>query len=497
MLFNSFEFVVFFSVFTLLYFSTPRGGARRPVLLLIASYLFYAGWRPSFVLLLMLTTLVDYTSALVISQARSQLTRKVALAAALTINLGILGACKYLDFVLASFVGTVGFFGVEMSPLAVNLILPVGVSFYTFQSVGYTLDVYNRRFSAERNLLYYAIYVAFFPQLVAGPIERAQHMIAQYKAQRMTSPERIATGLWLVGWGLFKKMCVADLAAPFVNGVYADPSAFNGSYLFIASCLFALQIYCDFSGYSDIAIGVARIIGVDLMINFRQPYFATSLTNFWRRWHISLSTWFRDYLYIPLGGNRVARPAWVRNTLLVFGVSGLWHGANWTFIIWGLLHGAAMIVEDLVRRAKGPLRQPVAVGAEVVAPVTRTQPRPLAVGGAALGFAYTLTVVLVGWVFFRARSFSDAIYILGSWTRPGPISYGAFKVLGLPSVEILTLAISVVILIVVDALLSRGSKIFLSARRSWVLSIGGAVALFYFLILFGAVGSHDFIYFQF
>ncbi len=270
MLFNSFEFIVFFATFCILFFSTPR--RARAVVLLIGSYIFYAGWRPSFLLLLLFTTFVDYFSALAIDTARSPLVRKAALATSLTINFGLLATFKYLDFLLSNVVGAAGFFGVELPPLALNLILPIGISFYTFQSVGYTLDVYNRRFPAERNLLYYALYVAFFPQLVAGPIERAAHMIAQYKAQRATSPERIATGLWLVGWGLFKKMGIADIASPFVNGVFADPAAYNGSYTLIASLLFALQIYCDFSGYSDIAIGVARIMGIDLMINFRQPY---------------------------------------------------------------------------------------------------------------------------------------------------------------------------------------------------------------------------------
>ncbi len=364
MLFNSFEFAIFFASFLLLFFSAPK--RARPVVTLVASYIFYAGWRPSFLLLLLLTTIVDYTTALVINSARNKALRRAALATALTINLGILFSVKYLDFILSNIVGAAGFFGVELPPLTLNVILPIGISFYTFQSVGYTLDVYNRVFPAERNLLYYALYVAFFPQLVAGPIERASHMIAQYKAQRATSADRIASGLWLIAWGLFKKMCIADVVAPFVNGIFQNPSSFNGSYTLLASALFALQIYCDFSGYSDIAIGIARIVGIDLMINFRQPYFAASLTDFWRRWHISLSTWFRDYLYIPLGGNRTSRPKWVRNTLLVFGVSGLWHGANWTFLFWGLWHGLAIVAEDLFRRIRSTAkRKAVAIGAEL------------------------------------------------------------------------------------------------------------------------------------
>lgn len=496
MLFNSFEFIVFFATFSILFFSTPRHA--RPFILLIASYIFYAGWRPSFLLLLLFTTFVDFFSALVIDTTRRSIIRKAALITSLTINFGLLATFKYLDFVLSNVVGAAGFFGVELPPLAVNLILPIGISFYTFQSVGYTLDVYNRRFPAERSLFYYALYVAFFPQLVAGPIERAAHMIAQYKAQRPTSPERIATGLWLVGWGLFKKMCIADIASPFVNGVFASPTSYSGGYTLIASLLFALQIYCDFSGYSDVAIGIARIMGIDLMINFRQPYFSTSLSEFWRRWHISLSTWFRDYLYVPLGGNRTTRPLWMRNTLIVFGVSGLWHGANWTFLIWGLWHGMALVVEDLIRRTRRRKLVPMAVGAApTLSPVTMTYPQNFGLAGAALGLAYTLVIVLVGWVFFRARTFHDAIYVLKSWTHFGSLSYGTFKVLGLSSVEILTLGVNIIILVVVDALIVTRPRLLNALRKSWVISIVGSVMLFYIIVLFGAFGSNDFIYFQF
>ena len=483
MLFNSFQFAIFFLTFLTLFFSTPRSG--RPVLLLIASYMFYAGWRPSFLVLLIATTLVDYAAARLIDSTERRSIRIAGLAASLAVNLGLLGTFKYLDFLLSNVVGTAGFFGLELPPLAVNLILPVGISFYTFQSVGYIIDVYNRRFPAERNLLFYAIYVAFFPQLVAGPIERASHMIAQCKALRPTSPERIATGLWLIGWGLFKKMCVADFVAPFVNGVYAEPAAFSGSFTLLATIFFAIQIYCDFSGYSDIAIGVARIMGFDLMINFRQPYFARSLTDFWRRWHISLSTWFRDYLYVPLGGSRTTTALWVRNTVLVFAVSGLWHGANWTFLIWGLLHGTALVGEGLVAR-----RAPAVGG---IMPAARATWNPRAM----LGVIYTLTVVLVGWVFFRAKSVGDALHVLGSWASPGPLSYGTFKLLDLPSVELAVLCAHLIVLIAVEATLVHRPETFARLRQSWALSTAAAVALFYDIALFGVFGSIDFVYFQF
>jgi D-alanyl-lipoteichoic acid acyltransferase DltB (MBOAT superfamily) len=495
-LFNSFEFAIFFSVFLFLYFGSAK--TIRPFVLLIASYVFYAAWRPSFLALLILTTLVDYSTALVIYNAKSAFWRRADLATALSINLGVLFSVKYLDFLLSNVIGAAGLVGVELPPLALNLVLPIGISFYTFQSVGYTFDVYNRVLPAERNLLYYATYVAFFPQLVAGPIERAPHMISQYKAPRPTSPDRIASGLWLAGWGLFKKVCLADAVVPFVNGVFANPTSFGGSYTLLASLLFMLQIYCDFSGYSDIAIGIARMIGIDLMINFRQPYFATSLTEFWRRWHISLSTWFRDFLYIPLGGNRTSRPKWVRNTILVFGVSGLWHGANWTFLVWGLLHGTAIVFEDVLRRMRPRKKDHTVAGTRIADAVTATDARGQSSRLVRLiGSVYTLLVVLVGWVFFRAQTFSDAVYVLGSWLHPGGLYYGTLKVLGVSSVELLEITINIVLLIVIDSLIVFRRAFVYKCQDSALISTAAAVILSYDIALCGAFGKFDFIYFQF
>ena len=496
MRFNSFEFVVFFAAFFLMFVSAPK--TYRPLIVVMASYVFYAAWRASFLLLLLATTVVDFSSALVIDSAKSPLVRRAALATALTINLGILFFVKYADFALNNLVRAAGFVGVELPPLALNLILPLGVSFYTFQSVGYTVDVYNRVCRAERNPIYYALYVAFFPQLIAGPIERASHVIGQYKTRLATSPDRIASGLWLVGWGLLKKVCIADQVAPFVNGVFANPTSFDGGYTALATALFAIQIYCDFSGYSDIAIGVARMMGIDLMINFRQPYFASSVTDFWRRWHISLSTWFRDYVYIPLGGSRTTTPKWARNTLVVFGVSGLWHGANWTFVFWGLWHGAALVIEDLVRRMWSPsggnAGTKVAKAMDLAASGAR---RPAVAVGQGIGAAYALAVVLIGWVFFRARSFSDAMYVIQSWRHLGQLQYGTFKMLGMSSVEILQVTMNLLTLIVVDSVLAFKPQSLQRCRTSDALATLGAVMLIYDIGLWGAFGSFDFIYFQF
>ena len=480
MLFNSFEFATFFLAFCVLFFSLPR--PYKPFWVLFSSYLFYVGWRPSFLLLLIATTLVDYCSARFIDSSDDVLRRRIGLCFSLAINLGLLATYKYLDFLIANLLEVVGWASGTKIPFApLNLVLPIGISFYTFQSVGYVLDVYYKRTAAEKSLLHYAIYVAFFPQLVAGPIERAQHMIAQYKELPPTNLKRIVTGIWLIGWGLFKKMCIADLVSPVVNGIYADPKAYGGSYTLLATIFFAIQIYCDFSGYSDIAIGCARIIGIDLMTNFRQPYFSTSMTDFWRRWHIALSTWFRDYLYVPLGGSRVSLWKAARNTMIVFVVSGFWHGANWTFLVWGAIHGTVLVTERFIHRSFG-----FAANLAASSPIWRY-----------LGLATTVSLVTVSWVFFRARSMADAKYILTSWMHPGAVQYGTFKMLGLPSVELLVVFTHIFILLIVDGMISSKSRLLAyCVHHSWV-GMVCAAALFYDIALFGVFGKIEFVYFQF
>ena len=477
MLFNSFEFFAFFLAFLTLFFSLPS--RTQPFLLLIGSYVFYASWRPSFALLLALTTLVDYTTALMMARARTGAGRKTALVIALSINLGVLGAVKYLDFLISNVLGVIGLFGYAMPDYALGLVLPLGISFYTFQSVGYTLDVYHRRVEAERDFLTYAQYVCFFPQLIAGPIERAAHMLPQFRATHRLTYHNVTSGLLLIGYGLFKKMCIADVVAPAVNGIYAHPADYAGTYQLIAAVLFAIQIYCDFSGYSDVARGTARIIGFDLMVNFRQPYFATSLGEFWHRWHISLSTWFRDYLFIPLGGSRGSERTIARNLLIVFVVSGIWHGAAWTFVTWGALHGVGLVVERFFVRNARP-------EAWIGEPVRQL-----------LGWLWMMSIVLVGWIFFRSTGVASAIGALRSIGEFGGVSYFTFKMLGLASVELVMVAISLVILCVVDFHLAfRPERLEELGRVRW-LSTGVGLALTYYIVLFGIFGHAEFIYFQF
>ena len=479
MLFNSFEFVAFFGAFLAVFFTVRPG--QQPMVLLIASYLFYMGWRPSFAILLAFTTIVDYTTALAMERARGEPGRRLYMAAALAINLGILGTVKYLDFAISNIVGITGFFGIEIPAHALGLVLPVGISFYTFQSVGYTLDVYNRRIPAEKDFIVYAQYVSFFPQLVAGPIERGGHMLPQFRRPHVFRYDNLVGGGWLIGYGLFKKMCIADVISPFVAGIYANPGAYSGGYHALAAALFAVQIYCDFSGYSDIARGAARIMDCELMVNFRQPYFAASLTEFWRRWHISLSSWFRDYLYMPLGGSRQAGPVAARNILVVFLVSGIWHGAGWTFIVWGALHGLGLVIERGFRDTAA--RRWLAASLPRLSTV--------------LAHGWTLLVVLAAWVFFRAGSLSDAVQVFRPLGTGGAFSYGVFNTLGLSAFQIAILAVSLLLLLAVDYhLVYRPERL---RRLAGMPAVGTAagVALGYYVLLFGVFGRTEFIYFQF
>jgi alginate O-acetyltransferase complex protein AlgI len=485
LLFNSFEYFAFFVVTVTLYFRL-RLRARWPILL-IASYIFYMGWQPLFVLLLMFSTLVDYTGGRVMGSTRRQSIRKLALCVSVGVNLSLLGVFKYYNFFLRNIADAGHAFGYGFQFVYLNVILPVGISFYTFQSLSYAFDVYAGKLPVQRNLLRYALYVAFFPQLEAGPIERAARLVPQLQTDKTADPSRFRSGTWLIGYGLFKKMCISDVIAPAVQAIYSQPQNYSGSYLLIASVLFAVQIYCDFSGYSDIAVGSARILGFDLMINFRQPYFSRSLTEFWHRWHISLSTWFRDYVYIPLGGGKGTVRMSLRNVMIVFLLSGVWHGAAWTFIIWGGLHGLVLCLERLGR---------LAVGRGVTAG-WRAALASSGLWGGAAGLIWTNSIVLAGWVFFRAQSLHDAEYILSHSFQLGEISYGVFKSIGLASFEILLTLVHLVVLLIVDYMILYRPDVLRRYGSNRYIAIAAAAILFYDIILFGVFEKKDFIYFQF
>ncbi len=395
MLFNSLEFVVFFPVVVAVYFLLPF--RFRWAWLLLCSYAFYMVWNVPYVLLLLASTAVDYWAGLNVapSKGRGAFRRKMFLLLSLVANFGILGVFKYFNFFSASLNRLLETAGVNYVIPHLDVLLPLGISFYTFQTLSYTLDVYRGKMAPQKHLGVFALYVAFFPQLVAGPIERATHLLPQFFKKHEFDYERACDGFKLMLWGFFQKIVIADRLAYFVNLVYGDPQGWRGLPVYLATNFFAFQIYCDFAGYSDIAIGAAKVMGFDIMENFRRPYFASSIADFWRRWHISLSTWFRDYLYIPLGGNRVSVRRWHFNLMVVFVVSGLWHGANWTFVVWGALHGLYMLgaiwTEDMRGRVKRMLRLDLHPG------VLRF-----------LQAAVTYHLVLLAWVCFRARTLGEA-----------------------------------------------------------------------------------------
>lgn len=341
MLFNSLQFVIFLPIVFIIYWAISD--KYRWMLLLIASYYFYMSWNPKYVVLIFTTTFVSYMAGILLEKFENIKIKKLILLITLMVCLGNLFFYKYFNFVSESVADVLGIFSIKLNPLTLNVLLPVGISFYTFQTLSYVIDIYKGVVKAERHFGIYATFISFFPQLVAGPIERTSNLLSQIKSKKVFDYDQATYGLKLMAWGYFKKLVIADNLSQYVSKVYDAPQSYTGFTLVLATVFFTLQIYCDFSGYSDIAIGLAKILGVNLMTNFKSPYFSQSVKEFWSRWHISLSAWFRDYVYIPLGGNRVGKVRHVINLMITFFVSGLWHGANWTFLIWGGVHGVAQI----------------------------------------------------------------------------------------------------------------------------------------------------------
>jgi D-alanyl-lipoteichoic acid acyltransferase DltB (MBOAT superfamily) len=399
MLFNSIEFLIFFPIVVALYFACPY--RYRWALLLAASYYFYAAWKLEYVFLLIASTLISYITAMLMVKPEHQAKRTTLLVISLCSNLGILFAFKYFNFFNDSLRAAFNQFNLVYNVPMFQMLLPVGISFYTFQTVGYVIDVYRGKLEPERHLGRFALFAAFFPQLVAGPIGRAPNLLPQFYEKFDFDEARVSSGLRLMLWGMFQKVVIADRLGLYVNAVYNNPSEWAGWPVFLATYFFAFQIYCDFSGYSAIAIGAARVMGFNLMENFRRPYFARSPSEFWGRWHISLSTWFRDYLYIPLGGNRVSIPRWYLNLMIVFLVSGLWHGAAWTFVVWGGLHGLYVVGDVATKSLRGKLAQRLGLDRR---PITQ----------AVLSRFITFNLVCLAWVFFRANSMADAFLLLNN-----------------------------------------------------------------------------------
>lgn len=396
MLFNSVNFAIFLPVVFILYwFATKENLRLQNILLLVSSYFFYACWDFRFLFLLIFSTLLDYFTGIKIYEAANHRKKKFWLWLSIIINLGFLAVFKYYNFFATSFADGLSLLGFKANLGSLQLILPVGISFYTFHGLSYVIDLYNDKIKPERNFVDYSVFVSFFPLLVAGPIERATHLLPQIQKKREFNYFKAVDGLRQILWGLFKKIVIADNCAEFANAIFNDSAAYSGSTLVLGALFFTFQIYCDFSGYSDIALGTARLFGIDLLRNFAFPYFSRDIAEFWRRWHISLSSWFKDYLYIPLGGSKGGTWMKVRNTFIIFLVSGFWHGANWTFIVWGFLN-ALYIMPAIVFNTNRNNLDIVAKGKYL----------PTLKDVFAIGITFTLTVF--AWIFFRASNVAHA-----------------------------------------------------------------------------------------
>lgn len=500
MQFNSIHFLVFFPIVLLVYFIIPK--KLRYIWLLIASYYFYMSWNPAYAILMAFSTVVTYLCSIIIEQSSSEngkawlYLKKTTLFIALGVNLAILFMFKYLDFAIDNINILLDNFGITVIEKKFDLLLPVGISFYTFQALGYVIDVYRKNVKAEYNLFKYALFVSFFPQLVAGPIERSDKLLNQIKNTDKIKPlnyEKIVKGFMVMMWGFFLKVVIADRAATVVNTVFDQYYAYGSFELIIAAAMFAIQIYCDFASYSTIAVGAAQIMGFELMDNFDTPYFAMSIKEFWRRWHISLSTWFRDYLYIPLGGNRKGTIRKHINTMIVFLASGLWHGANWTFVIWGALHGAYQIIGDITKPAKQKLEKRLNI---------RTQ----ALSYKLVKILITFSLTCLAWIFFRADTIYIAFdYIAMIFTKINPwaLTTSVIYSLGLTTQEMNILITSVIVMLVVDALkYTKNIRIenIADNQNFWVRGFI-ILVLIITVVIFGAYGgsfdAQQFIYFQF
>lgn len=490
MYFNSIHFLIFFPIVVITYFSLPY--RFRWAMLLGASYYFYMCWKMEYIFLIITSTLIDYYCGLQMGKTAIRAKRKKFLILSLLTNLGLLFSFKYFNFVNSSLIEFFHHYNIFYSVPAFKVLLPVGISFYTFQTLSYSIDVYRGKTKPEKHLGIFALYVAFFPQLVAGPIERSSHLLPQFYKKNNIDFQRIINGVLLMLWGFFKKIVIADRLAILVDQVYNHSSNFTGVPFVIATIFFAFQIYCDFSGYSDIAIGASQVMGYDIMQNFRQPYHSASVSEFWKRWHISLSTWFKDYFYIPLGGNRVKKWRWYYNLLLVFLISGLWHGANWTFLVWGVLHGFYMVFSIVTKQSRDNLVN--AIGLSKLPTVHKI-----------LRILTTFTLVCFGWIFFRSASVSNAIFIISRLFTGWYVVMDFEKLkhlvlsLGLNEYQFVIAIASIIIMEIVHLMQRKyGSmRIFLSKQPiffRWTVYYG----LIFGIIVFGQLeGAQQFIYFQF
>ncbi len=479
MLFNSIEFVIFLPITFFLYWFVAKKNTRYQNLLILASsYVFYGWWDWRFLSLIIVSSTVDYCVGMGLLKEDSPSRRKLLLAASIGVNLGLLGFFKYYNFFAESFAAAFTLFGKNISVDRLNILLPVGISFYTFQTLSYSIDTYKKKITPTTDIIAFFAFVTFFPQLVAGPIERATNLLPQFFNKRKFDYDKAVDGMRQILWGLFKKIVIADNCANFVNEIFANYSDYSGSILLTGAFYFSIQIYCDFSGYSDIAIGTARLFGFDLMRNFNFPYFSRDIAEFWRRWHISLSTWFRDYVYIPLGGSRSTVYKKIRNTFVIFIVSGFWHGANWTFVIWGFINACYFLPLLLLKQNRK--------NTDIVA---EGKLLPSLKEACQIGLTFFLT--LIAWIFFRAENLSHAFgYLYNMFQAP---------FLPIPAKQSNILSWIAIMLAIEwfqrdkQHALQFSSELFLSRKCRWAVYVLLVFSIYYL----GRFNNFAFIYFQF
>jgi len=479
MLFNSFNFAIFLPlVLTLYWIISSKHLKVQNILLLISSYFFYACWDWKFLFLLIFSTSLDYLTGIQIAESNNERIRRFWLWLSIAINLGFLGIFKYYDFFAQSFSEGLLQLGFHVNPWTLNLILPVGISFYTFHGLSYVIDIYHKKIQAERNIVDYSLFVSFFPLLVAGPIERATHLLPQIQKKREFNYNKVTDGLKQILWGLFKKMVIADNCAYYADLIFNNSENHSGSTLLVGAVLFSFQIYGDFSGYSDIALGTARVFGIELLQNFAFPYFSRDISEFWRRWHISLTTWFRDYIYIPLGGNRVSILKKIRNTFIIFLVSGFWHGANWTFIFWGALNALFFLPLLLTNRNR--------LNLEIVAK-HRIFPNFIEF----INIVSTFLLCTFTWIFFRSENINQAVSII--------ITIFSTSIVQIPEIFPFYIIILLIFFIAVEWLGREGNYAIENIVIKWKRPIRWAYysALLFLIGMFMQTEETAFIYFQF
>ena len=476
MIFNSLPFVVFFIVFYTIYLIIDKKEARH-VLILVGSYFFYGWWDWRFLSLIIFSTVLDFWVGGLIHRESSEKLRKRLLLISLTSNLGLLFIFKYFNFFVSSFMEVGLALGFSPDFHLINILLPVGISFYTFQTLSYTIDIYRRELEPETSFLTFASYVSFFPQLVAGPIVRARDLLPQFKVHHKITNEHIRIGLSLILLGYFKKLVIADSIAPLVDDAFANPYNYSSINMVLVVVFYSFQIYCDFSGYSDIAIGLGKLLGFNFPKNFNLPYFSKNFSEFWQRWHISLSSWLRDYLYIPLGGNRNGSILTLRNLMITMLLGGLWHGANLTFVVWGFLHGLYLIIQRVAKPLFKLLFKPF--------------PRSFV---AVLGVVVTYTCVNIAWVFFRSQSVSEAFSILENIASIDSFSFSGIR----QKFQIIKVVLLILFLYSMELVYYFfKDRIEYYLKTSMLLQIYSACILLWMILLFGTFTSNNFIYFQF